>query len=449
MQRSRFTILYRDVSEGEHVLYSVLTGQYAGIDDATLRAVERWHAGALPEEGEMPTAQFLLENGFLTASRAMDDERLREYLESAAEGLPETMYITLMPTLVCNLACTYCFQKDSPAFNRMSDEVESKTVRWVIDRVAASGCRRLVVHYFGGEPLTRKDYVLRTAEAFSASMQARGEEFSWEITTNGIGLDLPFVTSLREFGDGFIKVTLDGDRETHDEARVYRDGRGSFSIIFANLLAVAGHVRLRVGGNFMPGQEASYERLLERMEAANILSKIEAVRFKPVVDTSASHQGACTGCTKPAKTTDTLIQINQSVQKRRPSEANAVESNLPSGPCELHWKNSFTIDPDGGVFKCPAVAGRPEVAIGNVQTDLPLRPAPLLELRPWEKCGDCAYLPVCVGGCLGGRYLTTGRMDEVDCRKEQFEVLFRESITRRYLNELGDREWEMTPAGSH
>ena len=56
--------------------------------------------------------------------------------------------------------------------------------------------------------------------AFSAAMQARGGEFSWEITTNGIGLDLPFVTTLQEFGDGFIKVTLDGDRETHDEARV-------------------------------------------------------------------------------------------------------------------------------------------------------------------------------------------------------------------------------------
>jgi hypothetical protein len=37
-------------------------------------------------------------------------------------------------------------------------------------------------------------------------------------------------------------------------------------------------------------------------------------------------------------------------------------------------------------------------------------------------------------------------MDEVDCRKEQFEVLFRESITRRYLTELGDREWEIAPA---
>ncbi len=120
------------------------------------------------------------------------------------------------------------------------------------------------MHYFGGEPLRRKDYVLRTADAFSSAMRSRGGEFSWEITTNGVHLDLPFVTVLRTYGDGFIKVTLDGDRETHDQSGIYRDGRGTFDGIFSNLLAVAGKVRLRVGGNFQPGQEASYERLVQR-----------------------------------------------------------------------------------------------------------------------------------------------------------------------------------------
>ncbi len=69
----------------------------------------------------------------------MDDERLRVHLQQTAAGMPETMYITLMPTLACNLACTYCFQKDSPAFNRMTSSVESGTVRWVLDRVSDSG----------------------------------------------------------------------------------------------------------------------------------------------------------------------------------------------------------------------------------------------------------------------------------------------------------------------
>ena len=47
-----------------------------------------------------------------------------------------------------------------------------------------------------------------------------------------------------------------------------------------------------------------------------------------------------------------------------------------------------------------------------------------------------AFMPVCVGGCLGGEYLKTRRNDQVHCRKENFEQSFRETIVRRYLEEF-------------
>src|SRR5207248_10659467 len=130
------------------------------------------------------------------------------------------------------------FQKDHPSFTKMKTDTESATVEWVLRKVDEAASRKLLLHYFGGEPLTRKDYLLRTAEIFSASMLARGAQFEWEITTNGLGLDVDFVRKMRSYGDGSIKVTLDGDKETHDAARVYRDGRGSFEQIFANVLEV-------------------------------------------------------------------------------------------------------------------------------------------------------------------------------------------------------------------
>jgi uncharacterized protein len=447
VQLSRFVLIYRDVAENEHILYSVLTDRYAGIDGATLETIEQWQSGIPPQgQQEIALADLLTESGFLVAARTEDEAALRQHLERAAEGMPDTMYVTLMPTLMCNLACNYCFQKESPAFNRMSSAVESGTVQWILERAAAANCGRLCVHYFGGEPLTRKDFVLRTARTFSETMALRGGIFDWEITTNGLHLDLPFVSELKQYGDGIIKITLDGDRETHDQARVFRDGSGSFDEIFANLLEVAGHVRLRVGGNFYAGQEDSYERLMEKLDRAGLLSQLEAIRFKPVIDAERSTKVSCTGCVGTKETTDTLIQINRSVQKRASSMPSLLEAKLPTGPCELHWKNSYTIDPDGGVFKCPAVAGRPDLAIANVCSESPDKPAPLLLYRPWEQCGDCAFLPVCMGGCLGGQYLATGRLDQVFCKKPEFEANFREQITNRYRRELGDRTWDVVAA---
>src|SRR2546421_8237140 len=269
MQLSRFVVAYHDVRPGEHVLYSVLNDRYVGIDAATLDAIDGWTRGREPANGdERDAQQMLLDDGFLVRSRAEDDANVRAFLDRAAEGLPDTMHVTLMPTLACNLACTYCFQKEAPAFTKMQARTEDSTLEWILRTVDERALRVLHVHYFGGEPLTRKDFMLRTAEVLAASMQARGGEFKWSCTTNGLGLTPDFVREMCRFGAGSFKVTLDGDRETHDQMRVYRNGRGSFDQIFDNVVACAELVKIFVGGNFLPEQKESFERLLDRIERA-------------------------------------------------------------------------------------------------------------------------------------------------------------------------------------
>jgi uncharacterized protein len=190
----------------------------------------------------------------------------------------------------------------------------------------------------------------------------------------------------------------------------------------------------------LPDQAASFEKLLDRLDSAGLRDKLEGVRFKPVVDTQ-QKKSTCTGCDGKAET-QTLVQLNKSVERRglgpREQRQETLEEML--GPCELHWKNSYTIDPDGRVYKCPAVAGIPGMEVASVTAGNGEKEAPLLVLRPWRKCGDCAYLPVCMGGCLGGKYLKTGRADEVACKLESFDQSFREAVTKRYLAEFGSTE---------
>ncbi len=444
MQLSRFVVSYNNVRPGEHVLYSVLEDRYIGVDDAALQSVDRWKKGRAPAgDDERETQDVLLDEGFLVRERAEDDEHLRAYLDKASQGIPGTMFVTLMPTLQCNLACTYCFQKEHPAFTKMSSPTEEATLEWILRTVDERALRKLHVHFFGGEPTTRKDFCLRAAEILSTSMAARGGEFSWEMTTNGVLLDVEFAQALGKFGKGSFKITLDGDKETHDQGRVYRDGRGTFDVIFANVVKLleAG-VRVRIGGNFFPDQLASFERLIERLHQTGVAHLLEGVKFKPIVDTQKYGMGSCTGCSDKQEA-QTLVQLNKKVEQRglamKQHQGETLEGLL--GPCELHWKNNYTIDPDGYVYKCPAVAGLPEVAVAQVAQKRAEKIAPLVALRPWEKCGDCPYMPVCVGGCLGGEYLKTRRTDHVHCKKEMFEQSFRETIVHRYLAEFPKHEW--------
>ena len=429
----------RDTAPREHVLYDVVGDRYVGVDDGLLASLERWRREPAATEAEREAQAALCEMGFLVEDAAEDDARLAAHWRRSAQGMPGTMYVTWLPTLACNLACTYCFQKDHPATGHMSAETEAETLAFILRKVDEVRTPRLVVHFIGGEPLTRKDLVLRAAGALSRAMAERGGSFGWELTTNGIGLTPELVNALLALGEGTVKVTLDGDRETHDAARVYRSGKGTFDQVFSAMAAVAKGcpgVKLRVGGNFVAGQADSYERLLARMEQAGLQGLVHEIRFKPVVDTD-SAQGGCAGCATVAQEADTLVQIGRSVQRR-----GLAKKPLPfvdsAGLCELHWENAFVVDPAGRLYKCLEVAGRPEMAIGDVRAGF-LRADPLTADRPWERhepCRTCAYLPVCGGGCLGGRYLQSGRTGEVLCRFEEFDKSFREEIVARYLAEF-------------
>jgi len=429
---SRFVITYRAVRESEHVLYDVVGDRYVGVDDRTMAALQRWQTSAPRPGEEAEAAGALAELGFLVDDAEADAARLRAAERQAARGMPETAYVTILPTLACNLACGYCIQKDHPATGVMQPDVEAAAMAWIERAAVRSGARRLVVQYIGGEPLLRKDFLLRTAAHLSDAMKAVGIAFGWEITTNGVKLDAGFAHAMSAFGDGLVKITIDGDRETHDAARTYRDGRGSFDEAFGALEQVAREcpeVRLLVGGNFSEAKRDSYERLLERMAAAGMGGRLDAVRFKPVIDTG----GCGAACGTPAAT-ESLVQLGRSAAARGLTrrESGGVDE---VGPCELHWENAWIIDPAGRIYKCFAVAGRPEMAVGSVRDPGPLRPAPLTAARPWDACSDCPFVPVCLGGCIGGAWLTHGR-PEVMCDRPRFEIRFREEIVKRYLAEF-------------
>ena len=42
-------------------------------------------------------------------------------------------------------------------------------------------------------------------------------------------------------------------------------------------------------------------------------------------------------------------------------------------------------------------------------------------LSPWKECGDCAYIPVCAGGCVAASYSQLGDMNIPTCHKRSFD----------------------------
>ena len=88
--------------------------------------------------------------------------------------------------------------------------------------------------------------------------------------TNGLLLTPEIVDRLVPFGLNGVKITLDGDRDTHNRMRPLRGGQGTFDRIVENIRQVAGRVRVAIGGNFDESSVDSYPALLDFLRAAGL-----------------------------------------------------------------------------------------------------------------------------------------------------------------------------------
>ena len=127
-------------------------------------------------------------------------------LAAALPRVPRTCFFEI--TRACNLRCLHCWHGDEAGGSAELDAAEALDAA---DQLAAAGC--LQVRLTGGEPLLREDW-----PAIARRFAARGVEVV--VITNGTLVDDGAVAELKAAGVSRVAVSIDGEREVHDEIRV-------------------------------------------------------------------------------------------------------------------------------------------------------------------------------------------------------------------------------------
>ena len=153
----------------------------------------------------------------------------------------------------CNLNCAYCFASQGKYHGEralMSFEVGKQALDFLMDN---SGTRtNLEVDFFGGEPLMNFD-VVKQLVAYARSVEkARGKNFRFTLTTNGVLIDDDVIEfANRECAN--VVLSLDGRKEINDRTRVDYAGNGSYNRIvpkFQKLVAARGGKNYYMRGTF-------------------------------------------------------------------------------------------------------------------------------------------------------------------------------------------------------
>jgi len=400
--------------------------------------------------GEERDALDLLEaNGFLVENRQADRQRLDEYLVGVKNSTAE-LNITVLTTLQCNFACDYCFQGDHGDYNERAEKMSPATARQVVgwierelDRVRPE---RLVLTFFGGEPLLNLPVMYEMAERMWRATQARGVSQGVNIITNGLLLTSDVVDRMLPFGLNGVKITLDGDRDSHDRMRPLRGGQGTFDRIIKNIREVAGRCRIAVGGNFDETSVDSFPALLDFLSEQEFADKLTKVFFKPIVRAEAVSakgiipltpiaakdklNGTCmtsvgSGAGKACDSCNVLDDKMSELRAHTKRLGFPTHDGVHNGPCHVHMKHAHTIGPDGSLYACPGFTGQLAMSTGHIDDRTEAWRESALErferLHPWKECGDCAYIPVCAGGCVAASYSQVGDMNTPTCHKPAFE----------------------------
>lgn len=406
------------------LLYSTKRGASILVPKSLLASIE---AGAIAPADRDSLARL----GFLVPDTETEKRELREAFVEVNRFSTRFSVMAVM-NVDCNLACTYCYEGGMKGKRYMTRETAGLLAD-VVERDHISHGKRVDICFTGGEPLMSVELVSSLSERLKLATAARGTEYSFNLVTNGTLLTSQAVEKLLPLGLKGAKVTLDGPKENHDRFRPFISGKGSFDTIVKNVKEVCDRVKIQVGGNYTRENYRDFPLLLDYLLEEGVTpERISLVMFVPVTRSGGAFplpefNEGCASTDEPWLIEASLF-LREEILRR-----GFHTPRVGPARCMIESCNDLVINWDGSLFKCPAMLGWQEMAVGDLEKGKSdYTQSHNMDVWKKDECLDCAYLPLCFGGC---RYLTllrNGRIDNVDCRKgyldETLEELVRQDL---------------------
>lgn len=325
-----------------------------------------------------------------------------------AENLPiATLVLHLINS--CNLGCAYCYAGDGEygaPQKAMSEETAKAAIDFLIKE--SRDLNEISVILFGGEPFLNWKQLKNVVEYGEKEAEKAGKSINFSLTTNGTLLNDERIQFIVDHNIG-VSVSMDGDEETHDTWRPFKNGAGSYKQISNNvkkLLAkksgkpVAARVTLTKD---FPNIRQTLEHLLEL--------GFHEVGFAPVTETDEILM-----LSRPElmRLLDQFEQLAHDFVQHVKENKYLGFSNLCNLLGELHEGQSkpygcgaglgfMAVSPSGDLYLCHRFNEDAEVQLGNIYDGIDrVRQQQLLEdLHVDQKttCSRCPLKHSCAGGC--------------------------------------------------
>jgi len=376
----------------------------------------------------------LREGGFVIPENADELEMIKFRHKLAHATSFDTCAIVVIPTLRCNMKCSYCFEKNK-TLPVMSEEIQGQLVDYVKDRLEG-GCRNVSIEWFGGEPLLCLSVIRSLSRKFIRLCKKYKASYSASMISNGTLLSRKVAKSLRRLKVQNVQITLDGPPEVNDRRRPFQDGEGTFDLILKNIEEAHDLLDISIRCNIDESNLPHAEVLADILSRKGLPPHVR-LYFSPVHKGVAICGDAGKGC-GTIYTQEAFAELEfflMSIVQERGFRGEPRPSPAASS-CAATFLGSFVVDAEGNLYKCSLTAGVKEEIVGTLADGFNFNDKLFrwtnFDALSYAKCRDCKYLPMCMGWCPANVW---NDPDEESCMRIRYNLIKQLKLTHSNIQE--------------
>lgn len=399
MRYSIFNVYVKDELSESVLIKNMLSGAIVSIPSALFDTIPT-DAENIDEQlsAHLFDPNDLADNGILVSPDLDEACSWREQLLITRNDTAHCFVLHFLPTIQCQLRCSYCFENGADRGLPIKLETVSAMLEWVeryLSRFPEIDEFRMVL--FGGEPLLCSDIGLTAIARVQKICDTRQINFWTEIVTNGELLTEVIAQKLSQYNWRRAQITLDGPEAVHNSRRTGAKRRPTFARITEN-------IRMLLTTNYIPKVDvrlsfdvANCDEVIAFLDELSMFPNISRINLSIglIMNTFVYHG---------SRNDHLMAQKVLEFWTKAKSLGFAIPEDYVAGPlCVAIAKHAVVVQPDGNLQKCFAGAGRSQYNFGNVLS-MPDTYIQDERYEQWTRTDDCivekcAFLPVCGGGC--------------------------------------------------
>lgn len=375
--------------------------------------------------------QALVDRGFLIDDSCDEFTELCKEYENAI-STDNIYYLTILPSLDCNLHCWYCFEKHikgSHLFPETSDAIFNLVKRLFKEK---TNLYHLNVELFGGEPLlyfeTELYPLLKKIKEYVISL---GKSISFLFVTNAVCINdnnIPLFDDL----NATFQISIDGFKDKHNEVKfIPKSNIGTYDQIIRIIYALTQkvnnvYINLRINYN---------DTTLSQMpNLINDLINVDRNKMRIHLERVWQTGGINNYENEELKSIINLCMMNGF----KVSYMNLVRKSFS---CKASAVNQSVISYDGAVYKCSGRDFTPEHQEGTLQTngnivwnETKLKERLKILTYDNDQCRNCKFLPLCWGPCCQKQLESSDKDFTRYCQKRNMELSIADYVRYRFNN---------------